>query len=408
MARIKDSYFLDSMRAQEKWRVEECINLLPSENASSPQVRALLSADFSNRYTLPINKVYAGEYIENAYRGTRITTDVEVKAQELAREVFRAKHACVQPLSGHIAAMIAIVATTKKGGTILAISPENGGYDGYAPEYIPEMLQLKSLPIPFDAGVYNVRSEETAQLIRKKKPMLVIMGASQILFPYDLGPIRDACSDAGSVLAYDGSHVLGLIAGGEFQDPLREGVDILYGSTHKSFFGPQGGLIVTNDEDLDKRIRKNLTWRVVDNAHWNRIASLGQTLLEFRRFGPQYARQVIKNSQGLGKELRSRGFPIMFEELGFSESHQLLYDAKGVNKKYGVSVNDFSVRLEKSNLIIDSVGRLGTSEITRLGFREDDMPALADVFMAAALGKNVKKSVKTLRERFDLEFRFES
>jgi glycine hydroxymethyltransferase len=408
MAKVKNSYFLDSMRAQEKWRVEECINLLPSENAASPQVRALLSADFSNRYTLPIKKVYEGEYLENAYRGTRITADVELKAEEVAKEVFRAKHACVQPLSGHIAAMITIVSTTKKGDTILAISPSNGGYDGYAPEYIPDILSLKSLPIPFDPAVHNVRSKDTAELIRKKKPRLVILGASSILFPYELGPIKDACKTAGSTLAYDGSHVLGLIAGGEFQRPLKEGVDILYGSTHKSFFGPQGGLIVTDDSDLDEQIRKNLTWRVIDNAHWNRIASLGQALLESRRFGPQYAKQVVKNSQRLGKELKARGFPIMFEQLGFSRSHQLLYDPKKLKAKYRLGVNDFSVRLERSNLITDSVGRLGTPEITRMGFKERDLPALADIFIAAAKGENVKKDVKAMRDRFDLDFRFDS
>lgn len=408
MVKVKNSYFLDSMRAQEKWRVEECINLLPSENAASPQVRALLSADFSNRYTLPFKKVYAGEYLENVYRGTRITADVELKAEEVAREVFRAKYACVQPLSGHIAAMITIVSATKKGDTILAISPENGGYDGYAPEYIPDILSLKSLPIPFDPSVHNVESVETADLIKRRKPKLVILGASFILFPYDLGPIKDACKTACSTLAYDGSHVLGLIAGGEFQKPLREGVDILYGSTHKSFFGPQGGLILTDNRDLDEQVRKNLTWRVIDNAHWNRIASLGQALLESRRFGPQYAKQVVKNSKRLGKELKSRGFPVMFEQLGFSRSHQLLYDPLKIKAKFGVGVNDFSVRLERSNLIIDSVGRLGTPEITRMGFKEKDLPALADIFMAAANGENVKKGVKAMRDRFDMDFRFES
>lgn len=98
----------------------------------------------------------------------------------------------------------------------------------------------------------------------------------------------------------------------------------------------------------------------------------------------------------------------MFEELGFSRSHQLLYDPRKVKAKFGVGVNDFSVMLERSNLIIDSVGRLGTPEITRMGFKEKDLPALADIFIAAASGENVKKEVKALRDRFDLAFRFDS
>ena len=403
---VKNTYFLDCMRAQEKWRVEECINLLPSENMTSPQVRALLSSDFVNRYTLPVNAEYAGAFMENSYRGTRITTEVELKAEEVCREVFGAKFACVQPLSGHIAAMITIVSMTAKGDTMLAIEPQYGGYDGYAQNYMPEILGLKSVAVPFDPDVQNVNPEKTADLISKTRPRLVILGASFLLFPYDMGPIRDACRQAGSTLAYDGSHVLGLIAGGEFQKPLKEGADILYGSTHKSFFGPQGGLIVTDSKDLDASVRKNLTCRVIDNAHWNRIASLGHTLLEFRRFGPQYAKQVIKNSQRLGKELHERGFPVLFEELGYSKSHQLLYDGREIKAIFGLSVNDFSVRMEKSNVIIDSCGRLGTAEITRMGFKEKDIPSLADIFIAAAKGEDVKKEVKDMRDRFDLAFRF--
>ncbi len=403
---MKNTYFLDSMRAQEKWRIEDSINLLPSENQTSPQVRALLSSEFVNRYTLPLNSDSGGEFIENAYRGTRITTEVERKAEEVAREVFKSKHACVQPMSGHIAAMITIVSTTKKGDTMCAIPPENGGYDGYAANYLPDIFGLKAFTLPFDKNNFNLDTDAAGDIIRKRRPKLVILGASLILFPYDMKPIRDACDDSSSTLVYDGSHVMGLIAGGEFQSPLKEGAEILYGSTHKSFFGPQGGIILTNSKDLDQSVRKNLTWRIVDNVHWNRVASMGHALLEMKAFGPKYAKQVVKNSQRLGRELKDRGFPIMFEELGFSRSHQLLYDVKEVRAIYGLGLNDFSIRMEKSNLIIDSVGRIGTCEITRMGFREKDLPILADLFMSAAKGTNVKKGVKTLRDKFDMGFRF--
>lgn len=403
---MKNTYFLDMMRAQEKWRLEDSINLLPSENMSSPQVRALLSSDFGHRYTLPVNAEYAGEFLENSYRGTRLTTEVELKAEEAAREVFAAKHACVQPMGGHIAALITIVSTTKRGDAMVAVPPEYGGYDGYGQEYIPDILGLRSFKMPFDPDSYNIDTETTVSMIRSKKPKLVILGASFLLFPYDMKPVREACRAAGSTLVFDGSHVMGLIAGGEFQKPLKEGADILYGSTHKSFFGPQGGIILTNSDSLDKSIRRNLTWRIVDNVHWNRVAALGQALLEFRRFGPAYARQVIRNSRRLGKELKARGIPIMFEDHGFSQSHQLLMDPKEIRAIYGLSMNDFSVRLEKSNLIIDSVSRIGTSEITRLGVKEKHLPELADLFADAAKGRNVSKPVREFRGQFEMDYRF--
>jgi len=397
-------YFIKQMRAQQRWRLEDSINLLPSENVTSPQVRALLSSDFGHRYTLPVNTEYAGEFLENGYRGTRITTDIEIAAEKVACEVFGARHACVQPLSGHIAAMITIVSVTKRGDGMCSIHVENGGYDGYGQPYIPDILGLRASHLPFDVDKHNIDTIRAGELIRKKKPKLVILGASFIPFPYDMGPIRDACGEAGSVLSYDGSHVLGLIAGGIFQRPLDEGAGILYGSTHKSFFGPQGGLIVTDDDDMDMQIRKNLTWRIVDNVHWNRVGALGQALVESKEFGARYAKQVVKNAKKLGKELTQRGFPLMFEELGFTESHQLLIDTKGLKKAYGMTVNDFSIRLEKSNLIIDSVARLGTSEITRMGVKEKDIHDLADMFVQAAEGRNVRKRVKSFRERFDMAY----
>jgi glycine hydroxymethyltransferase len=403
---MRSGYFIDKMRQQERWRLEESINLLPSENMASPQVRALLSSDFGHRYTLPMETEFAGEYVENSYRGTGITTEVERSCEKIACEVYGSKFACVQPLGGHIAAMIAIASTTKRRDSLYAISMNNGGYDGYAQPYIPDILGLRAGVLPFDESQQNLDSEASATLIIKKKPSLVILGASFLLFPYDMKPVREACRKTGSKLAYDGSHVMGLIAGGEFQDPLREGADILYGSTHKSLFGPQGGMILTNRKDLDAEIRKNLTWRFVDNVHWNRVAALGQALLEMRRFGPSYAKQVVRNSKRLGKELADRGFPIMFGDLGYSQSHQLLIDHKQMKADYGLTMNDMSVRLEKNNLMIDSVARLGTSEITRLGMKEKDLPELAEIFVDAAKGRQVKKRVRQLRDRFSMDYRY--
>lgn len=403
---MKSTYFLDSMRQQEKWRQEDSINLLPSENSASPQVRALLSSDFSNRYTLPLDSGEGMAYVENAYRGTRITTDVERKAEELACKVYKAKHSCVQPMGGHIAALIAIKALTKRGDGMCAVAPEHGGYDGYAPAYIPDIYGLKAWALPFDQSTWNLETESAVREIRKRKPGLVILGASFLIFPYDMKPVREACDDIGAKLAYDGSHVMGLIAGGGFQQPLKEGADILYGSTHKSFFGPQGGIILADSDEVDAGVRKNLTWRIVDNVHWNRVAALGQALLEMDRFGPAYAKQVVRNSKRLGKELSERGFPLKFADMGFSESHQLLIDVPGLEKKYGMSLNDFSVMMEKTNLITDSVGRLGTCEITRLGVKEKDLPELADIFMDGAGGKDVRRKVKRFRARLDMDYRF--
>ncbi|MDQ1371635.1 MAG: glycine hydroxymethyltransferase, partial [Candidatus Thermoplasmatota archaeon] len=185
---MKSSHFLDMMRQQERWRLEESVNLLASENMASPQLRALLSSDFGHRYTLPIEAESGGVYVENAYRGTRLTTEVERSCERAACEVYKSKHSCVQPMGGHIAAMIIIGSTTRKGDSVYAIPVENGGYDGYAQPYLPDILGLRAGTLPFDASRQNLDTDATVTLIRKKKPGLVILGASFILFPYDMGP----------------------------------------------------------------------------------------------------------------------------------------------------------------------------------------------------------------------------
>lgn len=345
--------------------------------------------------------------MENAYYGTRYLDQVESLGEEWARELFQADYATLKPLSGHIAGLITLLATCDRGDTILTISPQNGGYDGYGPAYLPGMLGLEVKPLPFDDGVWNLDAQEAARLIEDTRPRLVLVGTSFLLFPYDLQPLRRACDDAGSTLAYDGSHVLGLMAGGEFQQPLEEGADILFGSTHKSLFGPQGGMIASRKEAGDE-VAKSMVWRAFDNAHWNRIAALTQALGETREFGSEYARMVIANARRLGQELDTRGIPARFREMGFTRSPQLLLDPDALREELGLAPGGLGSTLEKNNIIVDSVGRLGTNEVTRMGAREEDMGAIADLIARAAQGEMVSREVVALRQTFKLSYIFEA
>jgi glycine hydroxymethyltransferase len=211
-----------------------------------------------------------------------------------------------------------------------------------------------------------------------------------------------------SLLLYDASHVLGLIAGGKFQpDPLYDGVDIMYGSTHKTFFGPQGGIIVTNDEEIYGKITQNITWRTMDNAHWNRIAALAQALCEMEKFGADYARQTVDNAKALGKALLEHGFPIKFGELGYTQSHQLAIDSHRVYSRYNLEINEMAKILEKSNIIVDAVGRLGTNELTRLGMKQGEMERIAELVVAAVRDrKDVGEEARLLRKNFEIEYCF--
>jgi glycine hydroxymethyltransferase len=392
------------VRDHERWRLQEVLNLQPSENVMSDAARALLATDFVHRYTLPTRYAPGIGAAKNAYRGTRYTDQMETLGEGLAREVFGVSHASLKPLSGHLAGFLMLQACTRRGDRIMVISAEHGGYDGYMPGFLPDYLDLKVDLLPFDEKTWNLDAKKAADAVLEKRPRLVLVGASLILFPYNLRWLRGACDDVNAVLAYDASHVLGLIAGGEFQRPFLEGVDILTASTHKSFPGPQGGMLLSNRADLFDRAMDTIMWRTQDNAHWNRIAATAQVLLEMKAFGVAYAKQVVANSQALGKQLDKWGLPVKFKSLGFSQSHQLLVDIPTLKEKWDLAPWEFADRLERNNLIVDASGRIGTNEITRMGATQEHMQTVAGLMTRAARGEDVRKEVEEMRSQLRLSF----
>ena len=375
------------VRAHDRWRGREVFNLLPSENALSPTARRYLASDLAGRYTLPMATELHGEPIDNSYAGTRYTDQIESLADDSARRLFHGRFATVRPLSGHIAAMSALAPLVPRGGKILAIAPEQGGYDGYAPGFLPALFGYTVRPLPADRPGYRVDAETAVGEIQRERPHVVVLGQSFFLFPYPLKEIAEAAHAQDALVLYDASHVLGLIAGGQFQDPLRAGADVLYGSTHKSFPGPQGGLLVTDREDLFAQLEPALVWRVFDNAHWNRIAGLAQTLLELERFGDEYARTVIANAQALARSLAAAGIPFLAEGDGFTRSHQAIVDAPELRRRHGVGPVALARRWEAQRLITDLIGRFGTAEVARLGLRPEEMPRLAELLVRGGLRK---------------------
>ena len=389
------------VRAHDRWRGREVFNLLPSENALSPVARRYLGSDLAGRYTLPVTTTFEGESLDNSYTGTRYTDQVETLANAAAARLFRAKFATTRPLSGHIAALSTLVPLLPPKSRILAIQPNEGGYDGYAPGYIPAVFGYTVRPLPADGPGHSVRVDLAVDTVRRERPNAVVLGQSFFLFPYPLRAIAEAAHEIGALVFYDASHVLGLIAGGEFQDPLREGADILYGSTHKSFPGPQGGLLLTDREDLFQQIDPALVWRVFDNAHWNRIAGLAQTLLELERCAPEYAKTTVENAQALGRALAGLGLPLAAEAEGFTRSHQLHLDRARLREKFDLGTGALARRLERQRLLIDLVGRVGTAEAARLGLTPADMPRLADLLVRGGVrSERVGREVLEWRRTF--------
>jgi glycine hydroxymethyltransferase len=390
------------VRSHDRWRGRSVFNLLPSENAVSPAARKLLASDLAGRYTLPQPaRREHGAIVDNDYGGTRFTDEIERIANATAAELFHGRFATTRPLSGHIAAMSALAPLLPRAARFLALMPEHGGYDGYAPGFLPALLGYAVRPLPAPGLALPLDAEAVVEEIRRERPAAVVLGQSFFLFPYPLRPIAEAAHAHDALVLYDASHVLGLIAGGEFQDPLGEGADVVYGSTHKSFPGPQGGLLVTDREDLFQQLDPALTWRTLDNAHQNRIAGLAQTLLEMKRVGPEYARTVIANAQALARALDERGLPLLAKPFGFTRSHQVIFDKAALPTTHGITVGALSVRWEREGLIADRIGRLGTAEVTRLGLTPEEMPRLAELLVRAGVGREkIAKEVRAWRRSF--------
>lgn len=375
----------------ERWRVQNCINLIPSENLMSPVVCSLLSSDLGQRYTAR----------DQFYMGTRFIDEIEHYGEKLAKEVFNSQTADLRPISGHIADLIFLGCFARPKDTLLCVSSDDGGYPGIQQEGAPSLLKLRVINFPFSTTKMNIDVDKASNLMLKVKPRVVVFGASRILFPYPLQELAKVAREIGAHVGFDGSHVLGLIAGDQFQDPLREGASVLFGSTHKSFFGPQGGIIVA-DEEYGEVIKSKIFPAFVDNAHWNRIAALALALAEMKKFGKAYARQVVRNAQELAGELAERGFPVACSELGFTSSHQVFLDYG--DYKYGKRCRKISQRLEKANIIVDCGIRVGVCEATRRGMKQNEMGQIAEYMKRVAIDKERPRRVKDDVVKFMTEF----
>ncbi len=375
------SEILKLVEQHDKYRAGT-LNLQASENVLSPDVRKAMASDLGSRYSLVLDD-------HDAYGGTRYTQEILEKTMEMTTRVYRAKYAEVRPTGGHIASQVVLLSLMQKKGNLMSIPEKYGGYTGYQNNYLPQMFGFQNYDIPYKPESQEIDLEKTEKVMKSSNPSLMVLGQSFFLKHYELKPLREMCDKYDCTLAYDGSHVMGLIAGGSFQQDALNYCDVLFGSTHKTFFGPQGGIILTNDEDLMNKFRKNLTWRTMDNFHPSRVAALGIAMEEMHLHGSEYAHWVVKNSKSLAK-LLSEGDAKPLYDPWYSETHQIGLSSKSLEKK-GLNFRKFSELLERNRIVIDREGRIGTAEVTRMGVIS--MEKIAGFINGALSGQDVSKEV---------------
>jgi glycine hydroxymethyltransferase len=278
-----------------------------------------------------------------------------------------------------------IMGTCRPGDTVLELAGHDGGHRLAEKANQSPLIELQVRPLPFDPQRYNVDADAACALIAKEQPRLIILGASNFLFPHPVRQIAEciAAHSPSTVLAYDASHVFGLIACKTFQDPMGEGSHVAFGSTHKTLPGPQGGLIIANDARLMDAIGIAVYPGIVTNHHLMREPALGAALLEMQD-NPDYGPAVVRNAQALGRRLYEHGLDMVGAEHGFTESHTLLLNTRGLGKGKAVAqqLEDVDIIVSYTSLppALGGEGvRLGSAEPTRLGATEDDMAHAGDL-----------------------------
>jgi glycine hydroxymethyltransferase len=426
---------LDLIKASEnheRYRGEECINLIASEGLKSPAVKEMLSLsqDLESRYAEGENDL-KGHVKTRHYQGQKYMTQIENYAADLMKSLFGCNWTDVRLVSGthaNLATFKGISLATKN--KRMVVSPLSAGahithdYSGLA----GRVLGLETINHAYNIDKLNIDVEKSATIIKSTRPGIVTFGGSLFQFPHPVKELAEVAKETGAYVVYDGAHVLGLIAGGEFQDPFGEGVDFITASTHKTFPGPQGGVILANsgDERMNKAIKKvqhAIFPLTTSNTHLGRLPALGLAALELKVYGKELAKQTVKNAQTAGKCLFEKGVKVLGEKNGFTRSHQIAVDVRdyGGGRKIASSLEEANIILNKNLLPYDNQDnrkdpsglRIGFQDVTRRGFKKGDIEYLCSLILDVVKGKRkpaeVRKDVIKLRQSFkEIKYGFQS
>jgi len=388
----EDAFWIrEQVRAHNRW-FEESLPMIASENVMSPLAKEMMISDFHGRYAegMPGKRYYMGNiYVDK----------VEIKCLELARRIFDCDFADVRSISGTVANLAILFALTKPGDLVSSSALAQGAHISTARFGAFGLRGVESINYPFNEEDMNIDVDATRKMLLEKRPKVCQFGLSVFLFPTPIKELEDAFQEIDATVWYDAAHVLGLIAGKRFQDPFREGCDVISSSTHKTFPGPNHGILLAHniDDKMEKKFNKAAFPGVTSSHHLHAMAALAVTLAEMEIFGEEYADQTIRNAKALGEELHELGMNVLCAHRGFTESHTIAVDVS----RHGGGKN---LLPGDTNSVNPSGIRLGSQELTRVGMRESEMKEVAELIHRVVVMKedvsSVKEDVKTLKKDF--------
>jgi len=419
------------------WRQRETFNLIPSETTPSLLVRLLTISDPSGRYAEHRLMKAFRESDVFYYQGTKLIGEVEVLLAEELRRFIGCSEVETRVISGQMANTAVFSGIVDylnrldrrserrrirkvmnhhigRGGHLSA-QPMGALKDFVANDPMTERPATIPFPV-MKEDLYRIDLQKTKELLEGHKPELIILGKSMVIYKEPLKEIAEmiAHMNPKPILLYDMAHVLGLI-GPYFQEPFKEGADIVTGSTHKTFFGPQRGVISSNMsegteyEELWETIVRRVFPGSVSNHHLGTLVGLLLAAYEMNAYKLDYQKAVTTNAKAFARALKDQGLMVEGDQkIGYTETHQVIVRV-GYGK--GPLIAD---RLEENNIIVNyqsapddeafttaSCLRMGVQEMTRFGMKEDDFSQLAEYMRQVILhDRNVAKEISQFRNKF--------
>ena len=370
------------------------IELIASENYVSDDVLALQGSIFTNKY--------AEGYPGKRYYGGCVNVDVvENLAIEYLQKLFGCKYANVQPHSGSSANMAVYRALLEKGDTVMGMNLSHGGHLTHGHPINFSGTDYKIIGYDVNPKTELIDYDEVERLAKENKPKMIIAGASAYSRIIDFKRFREIADSVGAYLMVDMAHIAGLVAAGLHPNPV-EYADVVTSTTHKTLRGPRGGIILTNSEEIIKKINKTIFPGIQGGPLMHVIAAKAQSFSE--ALDPSfktYQEQVLKNIKALSKSLEENGFRIVS---GGTDNHLILVDVTSSNltgkeaekllDEINITVNKNTIPYDKASPMITSSIRIGSPAMTTRGLKEAEFYEIGNIISDALLKKDTEENLK--------------
>lgn len=401
MSKEKDRIF--DLIAQEQRRQQETLDLIPSENIASPAVLAALGSVFTNKYA-------EGQVGKRYYQGNAVADEVESLAIERAKKLFGVNFVNVQALSGAPANQAVYFALLQPGETILGMDLPSGGHltFGLKVNFAGHYYHLETYSV--DKETERLNYDQILAKAKECHPKLIVAGTTAYPRDFDWKKLRQVADEVQAFLMADISHTSGLVATGLLNSPVGL-AHVITSTTHKTLRGPRGALIMTNEEELAKKINRAVFPGLQGGPHLNTIAAIAVALGEdLKPEYKEYAEQVLANAKALAAELSAASCRLVTNG---TDNHLILLDLQPQNiggaeaaallEEAGIVTNKNLIPFDPNPPTRPSGLRLGTPSVTTRGLKESEMKQIADWIMRVIDKREVeqvRQEVLVLCQRF--------